>query len=797
MKKLLLSAVLFLCCLVANSQFVFQENNLPEEISILNKASIANVKQKEFSFKDVYSGKAKLQFKPLSGRLGNLGFTKDTYWVKFQLENRLDESVRYYLETAEPVTDNVDLYLVSSDGKVQVQHSGDKLKSGERAVGSRKSVFDISIDNGQQLTAYMEVRNDGEKNNLPLKLIKPSKLLESTYHDQLVMGLFFGILAVIAITYLFFYFALREISFLHYSLYVIFMALCQFALDGFYHQYFGNGNWLDNHVVILTAILSCYFFGRYSVTVLEIKTENPVLYKFYQVLFAILTVEFAAVVAFPSFLAFAYPFINLMTLLGILLIFATVVTKFVRKQEIDRFYVGGILILFFCLALAVSMNFGIFPDDFSTDNITKPGIALEIIALSLSMANRIKLLKTKKEELQEVALQKSEEMNDVKSYFLSNMSHELRTPLNAILGLASQMHEETDSEKIRYNCEIIRYASYGLISSVNDILDFSRIEKGELRLDRTEFRIQEVFDKLRGTMRKQIQDKGVNFEFASNIDTGISVFGDAVRLEQMLYNLLGNACKFTSEGQISFRIEGKVVDQNLKLKIIIADTGAGIPKKKLESVFGLFSQSNFDNKRKFGGFGIGLSIVKSLVDLHEGKIALESEVDKGTTCIITLDYDIAAIAAIAVEETKPLEKIYSDKNILIVEDNAMNQMVIKMMLKTLGVQFSVAADGSECLEKMKQEKFDLVLMDLQMPVMDGYEATEAIRAGKTGELNTQIPIIVVTADTTLESKDRVFELGVNDYITKPIDKKLLYEKIDNIFFGEPAILAAESLLKLA
>ncbi len=797
MKKLLLSAVLFLCCLVANSQFVFSDNFLPDEISILSTASIANVKQKQISFSDISSGKTKLDFKPLKGRLGNLGFTKDTYWVTFKLENKSQESIRYYLETAEPVTDNVDLYLVSSDGKVAHQRTGDKLTSSERAVNNRRSLFDIALDNGQSVTAYMEIRNDGEKNNLPLKLITPSKLLEETYHDQLVMGLFFGILAVIAITYLFFYFAIREISFLNYSLYVIFMALCQFALDGFYHQYFGNGNWLDNHVVILSAVLSCYFFGRYSVTVLEIKAENPTLYRFYQVLFAILTVEFTLILLVPSFLALAYPIINLMTLLGMVLIFATVIVKMSKKQEIDKFYVGGIAILFFCLILAVSMNFGIFPEDFSTDNITKPGIALEIIALSLSMATRIKLLKTKKEELQEVALQKSEEMNDVKSYFLSNMSHELRTPLNAILGLASEMREETDNEKIRFNCEIIRYASYGLISSVNDILDFSRIEKGELRLDRTEFRIAEIFDKLRGTIRKQVQDKGLEFDFSTNIDESISVYGDSVRLEQMLYNLLGNACKFTSEGQVSFRIDGKVVDQNLKLKIVISDTGAGIPKKKLESVFGLFSQSNFDNKRKFGGFGIGLSIVKALVDLHGGKIALESEVEKGTTCVVTLDYDIAAIIAKPVEEVKPVEKLYSDKNVLIVEDNAMNQMVIKMMLKTLGVQFAVAADGSECLEKMKQEKFDLVLMDLQMPVMDGYEATEAIRAGETGKLNTNIPIIVVTADTTLESKDRVFELGVNDYITKPIDKKLLYEKIDNIFFGEPAILAAESVLKLA
>lgn len=800
MRNLLFATVLLMFGLPAMAQFVFSSGNLPDEISILDKAQIANVGTQTLSLDQVRNGKLNHAFKPLSGKLGNLGFTDDTYWIKFDLANNLDIPLQYYLETAEPVTDNVNLYLVDEHGNAIVQRSGDNLDFSRRTVKSRKSLFEVSLEEGQKLSAFLEVRNDGEKNNLPLKLIKPSKLLEDTYRDQLIMGLFFGILIVIAITYLFFYFALKEISFLHYSLYVFFMALCQFALDGFYHQYGGAGHsWLDRHIVILSAILSCYFFGKYSVSALSIKQQNPVLHRCYQILFAVLALELAAIVAFPSFLPLAYPIINLLTLVGILLIFATVITKLVRKQTIDRFYVGGIVVLFVCIAMAVLMNFGLFPADFSMDNITKPGIALEITALSLSMANRIKLLKSKEEELQSIALQKSEEMNDIKSYFLSNMSHELRTPLNAILGLASEMREETDNEKIRFNCEIIRYASYGLISSVNDILDFSRIEKGELRLDRVEFKIQDVLDKLSGTIRKQIQDKGLAFTFSSNIEAGTSVYGDPVRLEQMLYNLLVNACKFTAEGSVNFVVEAKTEGQKLALSLIVSDTGIGIPKEKLESVFGLFSQSNFDNKRKFGGFGIGLSIVKSLVDLHSGKISLESQLDKGTTCRLQLDYEIAAQALQPVSAPPEEEaRTYEGKSVLIVEDNAMNQMVIKMILKALkGLTFEVANDGSECLELMKEQQFDLILMDLQMPVMDGYEATEAIRSGKAGEANTATPIIVITADITSETKERVFKLKADDYMTKPVDKKLLYKKIDKVFFGEVPVTAVANIEKVA
>lgn len=774
--------------LASYAQVVFTGNSLPDNISVLDKASIADAGKLQIPFEKVKKGTSGLEFNRMSGRLGNLGFTSSTYWVTFDIRNEQAETVKYYLETAEPVTDNVNLYLVSSTGPTTLQRTGDNLDFSDRAVPNRRSMFSIIVHPGETKQAFMEVRNDGEKNNLPLKLIKPSRLLEQTYGDQLAMGLFFGILVVIAITYLFFFFALKEKSFLHYSLYVIFMGLCQFALDGYYHQYIGTGDgWLNRHMVIITAILSCFFFGNYSVTVLELKEKNKFLYKFYDVLFTLLGATLAGVIFMPSFLEFSYPVINLLTIGGIFLIFATVITMAIRGQYIDKYYLGGIAILFVCIALAVSMNFGIFPEDFSTDNITKPGIALEVIALSLSMANRIKVLKTKKEELQAVALQKSEEMNDIKSYFLKNMSHELRTPLNAILGIASAMEQESDDPKVRENCEVIRYASHGLISSVNDILDFGRIEKGELRLEKREFSPREKFEKLRLSMRKQIEDKGLDFTFECDLADDLIVWGDPVRLEQMVYNLLGNACKFTAAGSVGFSIKSQEKNGKLVLSIVISDTGVGIAKEKLESVFGLFSQSDRDNKRKFGGFGIGLSIVKALVDLHRGKIILDSIPGKGTTCTLRLEYGIAEAAKAKIAETVAEAIVASTpkRNILIVEDNAMNQMVIKMMLKPLpDVTFSVANDGAECLEMMKNEAFGLVLMDLQMPVMDGYEAMEAIRKGETGSENSNVPIIVITADVTEDTKQRVFEIGANDYMTKPVDKKSLHEKIDLAFSGK-------------
>ncbi|NMH28148.1 hybrid sensor histidine kinase/response regulator [Flavobacterium silvaticum] len=792
MRNIIYAIAVVFCFGSVHAQFTLEQKTLPEEISILEYASIANAGNKLLSVQEVENDN--ITFNKLSGELGNLGFTDENFWLRFSLKNATDSPLLYYLETAEPVTDNVNLYLKSNISNPEIQQSGDNLEFYKRSVANRRTLFEIRLKPGEQKSVLMEIRNDGEKNSLPLKLISQKMMLENTYYDQLIMGVFYGILLVIALTYFFFYFALKESIFLHYSLYVTFMGFCQFALDGFYHEYIGRGNsWLSLHIVILSAILSCYFFGKYSTMALEIRENNPKIYRCFQYLYAFLSVAFVAVILFPDFLNYSYPIINMLTVLGIGLIFVTIGTMFFRRQKVDPFYLSGILILFGCIILAVLMNFGIMPDGFSMDNVTKPGIGLEIIALSLSMANKIRILKTKKEELQAAALQKSEEMNEVKSFFLSNMSHELRTPLNAILGLASAMEQDSNDPKIKADCEVIRYASYGLISSVNDILDFSRIEKGELQLEKGEFRLSDVLAKLARAMKKQHKDKGLKFKFESSIAPEIRVSGDERRLEQLLYNLLGNALKFTNSGKVKFNVSHQIIDGKIRLEFVIKDTGTGIEKEKLESVFELFSQSNFDNKRKFGGFGIGLSIVKALVDLHGGKIDIKSKVGKGTTCRVILDYDVVC-------EPVKLEhlptKTIGSRNILIVEDNAMNQMVMKMILKTLpDTTFSIANDGSECLRMMQNEQFNLVLMDLQMPVMDGYEATDAIRKGEAGAKYTTIPIIVITADITPESKERAYALGANDYLTKPVDKKLLIEKIENMDL--PKLLSAEEEAEMA
>jgi CheY-like chemotaxis protein/two-component sensor histidine kinase len=374
-------------------------------------------------------------------------------------------------------------------------------------------------------------------------------------------------------------------------------------------------------------------------------------------------------------------------------------------------------------------------------------------------------------------------MNDMKTYFLSNISHELRTPLNAIMNLTDAISKEIADEKLKQNCQVIKYSSHSLLSSVNDILDFSKIEKGELQLERVQFEPVKVLEHLKNNAVNRAKDQGLEFEFTKADHIPEFMMGDVTRLVQIVNNVLSNAIKFTAHGFVKFHIDAKVLSKDsASLILTISDSGVGIPKEKMNSIFDSFSQNSIDNKRKFGGLGLGLYIVKTLVDMQNGTIQLDSVENIGTTCKISIDFDV--FVPEKKEAVVPETTVFDlqGKSILVVEDNAINQMVIKMITKKwLNTSVVYANNGQEGLDALQQQHFDIILMDLQMPVMDGYEATIAIRNGAAGEAYKNIPIIAVTADVMETTKIRVKEIGMNFYISKPLKNETLFQAIMELF----------------
>ncbi|SNS14096.1 Signal transduction histidine kinase [Belliella buryatensis] len=768
------------------SQFLIDQDTFLNPKSIYQKAQISNVGSENLKIEDFLEKQDSFDFKAISGPNTNLGFTKDNFWLKFKIQNTANKTLSLFFETGRPITDIIELHQIDQAGTIISQVTGDLLPFSEKPLSHRKMIFPIELEANQEYEFYVQYQSDGEVINLPLELHSANSLILTSYKEQLVFGLFYGILLLAGTIYLFFYFGIKEKSFLLYFTYVLSIALLHLSLDGYFFQYFTpDAGWISRNAVLLAAAFSTLAFGSYVQVYMKVSNFSPVLNKIYNSLHICVIALITAIFFIRSVVEFYYPLVNLFGILLLFLIIGTLIVSIRKNAAPDIFFSVGLFFFFAGFLVFILNNFSVIPNSFITENASKFGTGLEIIFLSLSMANRIRILKSEKEKMQGIALQRSQESNEIKSFFLSNISHELRTPLNAVIGLSKSIQESTEDQKIKSDLEVIQYSSLGLLSAIDDIFDYSKIEKKELKLEERQLEISKVIQELRTITDNQVKNKKLKFIYEEINQLPKYIIGDKARIRQIILNVLNNAVKFTQDGEVKLSINS-VLQKNdtVNLNIIVQDTGVGIDKEKLDRIYESFIQEQIDDKRKFGGFGLGLCIVKALVELYEGKIEISSEQGKGTKVQIDLNFKVPSR-----DQKLPSSPLVNGdydlegKHILIVEDNPVNQMVMKSILrKWKNTSFDIANHGLEALDKLKASHFDLILMDLQMPEMDGYEATEAIRKGEAGSKYQNIPIIAVTADATDKAKSKVKAVGMDDYMTKPVDKDELYTKIQHAFY---------------
>jgi PAS domain S-box-containing protein len=373
------------------------------------------------------------------------------------------------------------------------------------------------------------------------------------------------------------------------------------------------------------------------------------------------------------------------------------------------------------------------------------------------------------------ARQQAIESANVKEQFLANMSHEIRTPINSVIGFTNLLQKTTMTEEQQQFVNLIQSASENLLTIINDILDISKIEAGMLRIEKNPFSLRGLCSSIETMFYHKAREKNLSFSLYIQDNIPDTLNGDAVRLTQILVNLISNAIKFTQKGGISINITAP--DQHndaVRLQFSVKDSGIGIPADKLEPIFERFQQGETDTTRKYGGTGLGLSIVRNLVQLQGGNITVESEQGKGTEFIFDIAYSLVPVGeplpSALGDQTAITAGAFPDAHILVVEDNSMNQLLIKFTFESWKVNYQLADNGAKAIEWLQRSTFNLVLLDIQMPLMDGYATAQAIRK----ELKSDIPIIAMTAHALAGEREKCISYGMNDYISKPIHEKELF-----------------------
>ncbi|MEQ6121540.1 response regulator [Reichenbachiella sp. MALMAid0571] len=567
------------------------------------------------------------------------------------------------------------------------------------------------------------------------------------------IGLFFMVL---------YWFGRHEKQILYFSLFSLFYSYRSIGSDTYtLHYLVPDIPWiLTLRLEYITMYLSAVFFVFYSYHLYKAETSRL----FVKVSLGLGVTLIIISLFFPPsvFTNFATPY-SIYVLLSFIYLFYTYVLATAYHRIGSKLSLVSTLFLFLTISHTILAYLG----------ITEPVRTLYFIGFQQFFFFQSIILFYRYTLNLELAKKKAERAAQSRSDFLSMISHEIRTPLNAVIGLTNYLISDKPKEGHVEDLRTLKFSAEHLHVLINDVLDYSKLDAGKIEFEMRDVNIRQLAENIIRAFESKAIEKGIYLKL--NFDDKIPnrIITDGLRLSQILTNLIGNAIKFTSTGGVTLsllRVTSSM--RKVAIKFLVEDTGIGIPKDKQSSIFDSFSQASSSTTREFGGTGLGLAITKRILDLQNIKINLFSQESKGSRFYFTQAFEISEIQVLP-SATEVEEKVdLAGKNVLLVEDNPVNVMVAKRFLSKWKINVDVAENGREAIEKTASSKYDLILMDLQMPVMDGYDASSELR--KQG---LKTPIVALTASVMLDVGDKVFSCGMNDYITKPFDPDDLYNKI--------------------
>jgi two-component system, sensor histidine kinase ChiS len=734
------------------------------------------------------------------------------YWGKITVHNVQNKMDRFIIHQAE-LTQKLELYYYNDSGELEKKISGFKFNIKDWMIPNKSPSYVIVLKENETKTFYFKLSGTGT-NIYDLKLYSLDNFFQVMASEYHLSGVFMGILIALMLYNLFIFISLKEVSYLFYSIYVLLFGTTIYDLGGFVGLYFLEDYPDICHRMMFTLPLaggiSVSFFTKIF---LQTNTKDRIMDKTIYALIGVLFLTLAYY-SFVSLETVNEGIVSLVSLLQIIIVVTAATRAILRKFRPAKYFLFAWSFLFIGGSFKILGFLNIIPIGFLTQYGLQIGTCLEAIMLSFAMADKIEILKREREEAQkesiasqELAISTLKKADKLKDDFLANTSHELRTPLNGIIGLAESMIDGASGKlnpTANENLSLIVLSGRRLSSLVNDILDFSKIKNEELVIQAKPVGINEIAHVVTQFSKPQARNK--NIELINEIKGDLPLaMGDENRLIQVLTNIVGNSVKFTSVGsvKISATIEKSLENEFGFIKVAVTDTGIGIPEDKFLVIFEEFKQVDASTAREFGGTGLGLSITKKLVELHGGKVWVESVLGKGSVFYFTIPISpdqtlgekeniaesVAKVRNSEQDDNNPdilmeptftgrREQIVISKditNVLIVDDEPVNLQVLANILSLYDCEVRKAANGLEALQVI-QDKFipDIVLLDVMMPKMTGYEVCQKIRETYPA---IELPVIILTAKNQSSDLVQGFEVGANDYLTKPVTKKELIARM--------------------
>ncbi|UQS13962.1 hybrid sensor histidine kinase/response regulator [Pseudomonas sp. HS6] len=723
------------------------------------------------SIADVRAQAAAGQFKAHDKATLNAGYSRSAFWLKIDLHYRPSNPAAqrtWLLELAYPPLDHLDLYLPDAAGDYRlVRQTGDALPFASREIRQNNYLFNLTFRPDQQQTVYLRLSSEGSI-QAPVTLWSSTAYLEDQPVRLYVLGLIYGVLLGMLVYNLFIYLSVRDTSYLYYIFYIGSFGLYQLSVNGAAVEYFWPNNpWWTNASTPFFIGCAGLFGSQFARSFLQTKNHSRWLDRL-----LIALIAFGALVMGLSLMTSYALALRLATTLALtftIVIFAAGILAWWRGLRVARYFIIAWSAFLLGGIVNTMMVLGLLPNVFLTMYASQIGSAIEVALLSLALADRINAMREQQAQTLFDAGQKLEVLNQqlahsnkLKDEFLATLTHELRTPMNGVIGSLELMQTvELDPELEQYQ-QTAAGSARDMMRMVNGILTLTELQAGKLKATPGSFSLRAVVEALRVQFDGNASSKSLDFKVEVLPTLPDRLQGDSAKLAQCLECLLDNAIKFTRVGGLALRVTGKPsTDNRLALSFAVIDTGIGFTDLGEATMYQRFFQLDGSMTREYGGLGVGLAICRQLVELLGGKLTHRSEPGRGSRFQLDVEFELPAVEAAPVL-TRDAARAPQDCTVLLVDDNSVNQLVMRGMLLKLGFRVRTADHGAAALEYLQREAFDAVLIDCQLPPLDGASLCCQIH-DLPGCANLPVFVIALGAD-----REHCASAGSIDYLSKPV-----------------------------